>query len=47
VPASAAASPRAFVAFTGSLAPDDRGNPRRLDGFAPPTSETELPEPVN
>lgn len=47
VPASATATPAAYVQFAASLPPDDRATARQLDGVTPPTSETAEPEPLN
>ena len=47
VPASALVSAQAFSAYVGSVQPDDRAEPLSLDGFEPPTSQTEEPIEVN
>jgi len=43
VPASAAASPAAYVGFAASLGADESGEPLGLDAIEPPVSETDEP----
>jgi len=43
VPASATASPDAFVSWSNTQPPDDTKEPLKVEGTMPPTSETEEP----
>ncbi len=43
VPASALASPEAWVRFVAALIPSDRAEPLDLSGVVPPVSETDEP----
>lgn len=47
VPASATASPAAFTAFVGTLAPDDTAEPLIVEDLQPPVTDEEEPLPVN
>ncbi len=43
VPAEASASPAGFVGWMGKQAKDDTKEPLNVQGFVPPTSETDEP----
>lgn len=46
VPASATASPQAYVTFVGGLGKTETGKPLDVSQTKPPTSETALPSPI-
>ncbi len=47
VPAEASASPAAYVSWMGKQAKDDTKEPLAVQGFVPPTSETDEPVALN
>ncbi len=47
VPAEASASPAAYVTWMGKQAKDDTKEPLAVQGFVPPTSETDEPVALN
>ncbi len=47
VPAEASASPAAYVGWMGKQAKDETREPLNVQGFVPPTSETDEPVALN